>query len=435
MWQATVAAGDAGCDPVDSGTPQTWQVSYRDLFETSLGIFILAPDACVLDCNDSFLAMAGASREQVIGFNMLRAAEDPALIPFLRQALAGTEVRFETQYTSTTGHRSSIYRYHFKPLDPAVSGTACVLCFAEDVGPLRKMEDTLRALKLSEEKFAKAFDASPDPMILSAIDSGKVLDINAGFTEQYGYTREETLGRTTLDIGLWADPAQRATTAALMRANGELRNHEVDFRTKDGRIVTVLGSATQITIDGIEYWLVQFRDITERKRLLLALEEQARTDYLTGLANRRYFMERAEQEASRIKRHGGGIAMLMLDLDHFKRVNDQHGHRAGDQILCAFANCCRLALRDIDIVARMGGEEFAILLLETSSVNAREIAERIRRTTADIVVVAENGDAIRVTVSIGIATTDAANVSIDKLLGDADRALYRAKEMGRNRVV
>ncbi len=415
-----------------------WQVAYADLFPAPVGMFIVGRDGCILDCNQCFLDMAGAPREKVVGFDLLLSSEDQSLLPYLSQVLKGEAVSFECPYTSTTGHKTSVYRYSFHPLNPAANGHAAAICFAEDIGPQKQLEETVHALRLSEEKFSKAFRVSPDPMILSAIDTGQVLDINAGFTEQYGYTREETIGRTTMDIGLWANLQQRADTAALMRARGELRNHEVDFRTKDGRIVTVLGSAAQLNINGQLHWLVQFRDITERKRLLSALEEQARTDYLTGLSNRRYFMERAEQETSRLKRYGGEIAVLMLDLDHFKRINDEYGHRTGDETLRAFSQCCRLAVRDIDVLARMGGEEFAILLPQTTAANATEVAERIRRSTAEIVLTAADGREVSVTVSIGIATSDDGcddgDNLIDQLLGDADRALYYAKENGRNRV-
>jgi diguanylate cyclase (GGDEF)-like protein/PAS domain S-box-containing protein len=422
----------------DSSSDLPLSLAYTALFRAPVGIFIVGRDGRILDCNDSFLGMAGAPREKVVGFNLLSSSEDCSLLPHLHECLAGKPVSFESAYTSTTGHKTSVYRYSFHPPGPADHGNAGAVCFAEDIGPQKQLEEAVRALRLSEERFSKAFRASPDPMILSAIDTGQVLDINVGFTEQYGYTREETIGRTTLDIGLWADLQQRADTAALMRERGELRNHEVDFRTKDGRIVTVLGSAAKLSIDGHDHWLVQFRDITERKRLLLALENQARTDYLTGLANRRYFMERAEQEVSRLKRHGGDIAVLMLDLDHFKRINDDYGHRTGDETLRAFSQCCRLAVRDIDILARMGGEEFAILLPQTSDAQAVEVAERIRRTTADIALRAEDGRDVSITVSIGIATTSGENDNdnlIEMLLNNADKALYCAKEGGRNRVI
>lgn len=141
------------------------------------------------------------------------------------------------------------------------------------LGALNRLEQAHRNLQLSEEKYAKSFHVSPDPMIFSAMETGLVLDINSAFTELFGYTREDAIGRNTLDIGLWADPQQRAATAALMRAHGELRNHEVDFRTKDGRLLTVLGSAAQLSIDGTAHWLVQFRDITEHKRAELALAD------------------------------------------------------------------------------------------------------------------------------------------------------------------
>lgn len=165
----------------------------------------------------------------------------------------------------------------------------------------------------------------------------------------------------------------------------------------------------------------------------VALRELATTDELTGVANRRQFLAQAEAELARVQRFGQPAALLMLDLDHFKRINDTHGHAAGDAFLKGFAATVRDALRQVDSVGRLGGEEFAVLLTGCESGDALLFAERLRQLVADLKVSFDRLE-IAVTVSIGIASMQPADVSAAQALERADAALYRAKAAGRNRV-
>jgi diguanylate cyclase (GGDEF)-like protein len=164
------------------------------------------------------------------------------------------------------------------------------------------------------------------------------------------------------------------------------------------------------------------------------LERLAQTDPLTGISNRRHFFELAGRELSRGKRSSRPMALLMLDIDKFKKVNDSHGHDIGDEVLKALCKTCLGMIRNIDIFARMGGEEFAIVLPETNKVQAQTIAERIREKLSETSVSLPQGDAVFFTVSIGISSTASKDASLDGLLKSADVALYKAKRYGRNRV-
>ncbi|MFA5530739.1 MAG: diguanylate cyclase [Thiohalomonadaceae bacterium] len=175
------------------------------------------------------------------------------------------------------------------------------------------------------------------------------------------------------------------------------------------------------------------QDITERKALESKLEREAHTDALTGCANRRYFLEQFGHELARARRYSHELSLLMLDLDHFKQVNDRYGHQVGDLALKMVVQVCRTALREEDIIGRIGGEEFAILLPETGLARAQEAAERVRAALAAADIPAADGP-IHVTTSIGVTTLRSEGESIDTLLGHADRALYAAKADGRNRV-
>ena len=180
--------------------------------------------------------------------------------------------------------------------------------------------------------------------------------------------------------------------------------------------------------------LISHENITSRKRAERELELMATTDSLTGLANRRQFMVQAENERARTVRYGGQLSVLALDLDYFKTVNDSFGHQAGDLVLQQVARVCRESLREIDLVGRIGGEEFSVLLPQTSSQQAMNTAQRIRHTLANTQVTLEDSQTIRFTVSVGVATMGHDVVDLDTLLDHADQALYAAKRAGRNRV-
>lgn len=171
-----------------------------------------------------------------------------------------------------------------------------------------------------------------------------------------------------------------------------------------------------------------------QQRENIKLEKLAFVDSLTGAINRRRFEELSKIEIARVMRYEHDLSILMLDIDHFKLVNDTHGHAAGDKVLVDFTNTCKEMLRDIDIVARIGGEEFVILLPETDRDGAVIFAERLRKTILDSSSIIDNNE-IKYTVSIGIALYMEGDKTIDTILQRADEALYSAKNTGRNKVV
>jgi diguanylate cyclase (GGDEF)-like protein len=167
--------------------------------------------------------------------------------------------------------------------------------------------------------------------------------------------------------------------------------------------------------------------------LIAELGQLARSDALTGLFNRRHFFALAERELERVRRANGQLAVLMLDLDNFKTINDRFGHQAGDQALCAVAELLHLTLRSADVAARLGGEELVVLLPDADIVQATLAAQRLCRAIADLELRTEFGS-LRFTVSVGVAALDEQSSSepIDRLLARADQALYDAKAAGRN---
>lgn len=308
------------------------------------------------------------------------------------------------------------------------------LCgISTDITERKQREDALRE---SEDRFRSMFDAAAIGMALVNID-GQFIKVNQALCRMVGYSADELLEKSFQNI---THPDDLEIDLAFVRQllEGSLLSYQIEKRYfhKDGRIIWVFltGSVVHDIQNRIKYFIAQIIDITERKSLQKKLEEQARQDYLTGLNNRRYFLEQGEMEFVRAQRFKTPLSVLMLDIDHFKRVNDGYGHKAGDLVLQELAEILSQTLRTIDIVCRMGGEEFAVLLPQTDLDDAFQIAERIRLLVESTPTRLDSGELIRYTISIGLAKMNEEDSQIDSIVNRADKALYKAKNNGRNRV-
>lgn len=181
--------------------------------------------------------------------------------------------------------------------------------------------------------------------------------------------------------------------------------------------------------------IASYTDITDRKKMEEELRMLATTDPLTGVNNRRKFLETSERELARCTRYNHPLCLLMLDADHFKSVNDSHGHDVGDKVLKLLSDICVRELRDVDVFGRFGGEEFVAALPETNITTALEVAERLRESLAALQVPIKDAAPLKFTVSIGAAERTKEDKTVHDLLNRADGALYQAKESGRNKVV
>ncbi|BAZ94788.1 uncharacterized protein FOKN1_2414 [Thiohalobacter thiocyanaticus] len=215
------------------------------------------------------------------------------------------------------------------------------------------------------------------------------------------------------------------------RLDQEEKEHRI--RMRDGRILERYSRGLRDR-EGTWWGRIWFyRDITEQERITEKLVQLSRTDMLTDIANRRAFMDTLAEEYQRARRYGHPFTVLMIDLDHFKAVNDRYGHEGGDAALKAFSQTIKPMLRHTDQFARMGGEEFALLLPESGLDEAMQLAERIGQAVAAIEVNCRRGS-FGITASIGVSALQPQDADPEEPLGRADRALYTAKEAGRNRV-
>jgi two-component system cell cycle response regulator len=296
------------------------------------------------------------------------------------------------------------------------------------------LEDQLKA---SEDRLKCVLDMAHDAVI--SVDSRqRIILFNPAAERMFGYRAEEILGEP---LGRLVPEAMRATHDAHFMDFVE-QGYPICVRTNRPEVTGLRRDGNTFPIEiSLSRWegpdgticTAMIRDITDRLQAQAELQHLATTDPLTGIANRRHFLDRATQELNRLRRFGNPVSLIMLDVDHFKRINDTYGHSAGDQALCLLTSTCRDILRENDLVGRMGGEEFAILLPETGLEEASWVADRVRRCLSELVV-AENSVEFGFTVSLGVAGCDRDDRRIEEPLARADRALYDAKRAGRNRI-
>lgn len=302
---------------------------------------------------------------------------------------------------------------------------AAQLARAAGLALLGAAASRLHLARSSRTRDSRWFEMS-NALLVEADLEGYFTRLSPAWEETLGWTREELMARPFREFIHPDDLAatlQQAT--ALEREPGEVREFENRYRTKDGTYRWLQWSARS---DHHRKYAVA-RDVTvrkqleqEREALLAQVEALARTDALTGLPNRRAWDEHVEAELERARRHGDPLTLAMVDLDHFKRFNDAHGHVAGDELLAEVADVWRGALRAGDVLARYGGEEFAVLLPGCTTDEAVVLLERLRAATP-------RGE----TCSVGMATCEPGD-SAATLGARADAALYEAKRAGRDRV-
>ena len=299
---------------------------------------------------------------------------------------------------------------------------------------VRKIQSREHELEKSEAKFRSLFERNTCPMLLIDPLRGRFVGANEAAVAFYGYPKEQLVGMSTSDVLSLSpeDVFNEGVRAVRLESDAYYYVH----RLASGELRHVEVHLTPIEEDGRIVLFSIIHDITPRRRAEEELVRLAQTDLLTGVFSRRHFLASGEREWARLARYGGCLSCFMIDVDYFKRINDTHGHRAGDLVLERLGEVFKATLREIDVIGRMGGEEFAVILPETEEGAALLVAERLRRAVETTGVAMEQGAPLSVTMSIGVATVcNAAEINLEALLGQADRALYSAKRGGRNRVV
>ncbi len=288
----------------------------------------------------------------------------------------------------------------------------------------------LQSAQAQEEKFTLAFHSSPYSILLTRLSDGVIFEANDGFVNTIGFSCEEAIGKTTTQLHLWAKQEDRADIVKLLLSDQHVQGAEFQFRKKSGELMSGLFSAKIILVNNEKCILSSISDITEISRMKEKLQAAALHDNLTGIPNRMLFYERFALAAENAKLNHKKLAVMSLDIDHFKTINDRFGHAGGDLILIETTKMLADSLREVDTIARFGGDEFIILL---SEIENRDDAERVTRKIMEKfrqpIIIGQ--DTLTLSISIGAAIYPEDGETINVLIQKSDDALYFVKENGR----
>jgi diguanylate cyclase (GGDEF)-like protein/PAS domain S-box-containing protein len=389
-----------------------------------------------VDSRDSFVAaLKDFDPDIVLSDCTLRDFDGLSAVKIVRQRRADLPV---IVVTKALGDEAAVELIKAGAKDYVLKGQLSRLAFAvqralSEAEEARRRREADQALKQSEEKFRKLVETAGD-WIWETDGNGVYTYASPRVKELLGFEPDELVGKSRFDLMPAAEARRFAAVLADIRERRKAFSLlEITNIRKDGREIMLQTSAVPI-FDGETFkgYRGIDRDITQQKMAEREIAVLAHTDTLTGLANRASFLAHLKQDFARAHRSRTPFAVLYLDLDHFKDVNDTLGHPVGDTVLRAVADRLRKTVRETDLVARFGGDEFAILqsdVLDAS--DAGTLASKICASMADAFLV--DGNEMHLTASIGISLYHGELDSPDAMLGQADLALYRAKDEGRNR--
>ncbi|HKQ26217.1 MAG TPA: PAS domain S-box protein [Burkholderiales bacterium] len=406
------------------------QARYRQLVELSPDAIHIHQDGKLVFVNSACVRLFGAtSPEQLIGRPLL-----DFIHPEQRKKVqARMRVQYEEQRVIPGMEQKalrldgSIVDVEIKSAPFTFEGRPAIQTVVRDITERKRGEDALR-------QFRAAMDLSPDLILLVDRASMRFVDVNGTTCSVLGYTREEMLALGPHDVA----PVSRDELARLydrvIAGDSSVSTVEMHHRRKDGSLVPVeLFRCAVPSLDG-NIVVIIARDITERKKNQERLTYLAQYDTLTNLPNRGLFRDRLEQAMLRAKRHGQMMAVLFIDIDRFKEINDTLGHLVGDIVLQMIAERLKRHVRDVDTIARLGGDEYTLILEEITQVSQAEaVAAKILSALPEPIVL--EGREIFVSASIGIAIYPSDALDIEDLMKRADVAMYQAKHEGRNTYV
>ncbi|MGM0611617.1 MAG: sensor domain-containing diguanylate cyclase [Thermodesulfobacteriota bacterium] len=392
---------------------------------------------CIADIHGNFLKvnkewenMLGYTADELHNTKFLDfvhpADMDATLAAMSQLARQKKVINFVNRYKSKEGF------YHFIEWRSFPKGDL-IYAAARDITEKKRTEEALRE---SETRLRGIMESTPDAIIM--MDHGGAISFwNPAAEEILGYRAKEAIGQNLHEL-LAPERYHKAFQAAFPeflkagRGNAVGKTVELSALHKSGYEIMVALTLSAVSVQERWHAVGVLRDVTEQKKMEEELTLLATTDNLTGLFNRRVFMEKLARETARCQRYNKTAAVMILDLDHFKSINDTYGHAGGDSVLRQFASLLTETIRETDVAGRVGGEEFAVLLPEATVHEAASLAQRILHCVRKSFVATDAGK-IRFTTSIGFAQLQADDTHTDQLLARADTALYRAKANGRDR--
>ncbi len=387
-----------------------------------------------LGCNDAFVEFVGKAKSELLGKKVSEVWQDESARVFEEadQALSaqdGTQI-FEGRLKRADGYlRDVIFRRSvFAVKQENIAGFVATMV---DITEQKELE---RSLEQSRKLFMQAFWANPSLIAVSNPEDGRFVDVNKAWLEGMKYQRQDVIGKTGFDLDVWADWNDRKKLLTQLADSGCVRDFDAKLKASDGTEFSCLIEIDKISSEGQELVIWTASDISRRKELEKELQEMARTDALTGLPNRLALFEVMERAGCQAKRRQTRLAVMVLDLDGFKQVNDEFGHLAGDDLLVQIAERLTGSVRETDFVARLGGDEFAIILEDIKTLDdVSNIASHILGNITGTYKV--QGFDCRVGGSIGISVYGQTTTHMEELLQQADKALYDMKGQGKGSFV
>ena len=343
-----------------------------------------------------------------------------AIEPYVLEAMAGRASHYTREQTMPDGSKRVIE----VNLQPHVDGTEGLLgCFVliNDITEHWRIEQSLRQ---SEERLGKFVQATNEGIIFHK--DRRIYDVNEALLRMAGYAREEVIGRTTMEFM----PERVQEAMRLQFESGSEEPYDSVLIHRDGHEVPLECVAKILHVGSEMHRLLVVRDVSSQHQAQARIEYLAMHDTLTNLPNRVYLRERMDSILSLARRNGRRVAVLFLDLDHFKTVNDSLGHHIGDLLLREIAIRIQATVRDSDVVSRLGGDEFVVVLSEiASTADAAMVAEKLLESIGHDIVLDDHK--LNISPSVGISFFPADGDSPDELIRHADAAMYSAKDSGR----
>lgn len=405
--------------------------------EHFLAIVQGSDDAIISKTLKGIVTSWNAGAQSIFGYTEQEMLGKPLLVLFpperiheetyiLQQVVSGARVdHFETVRLHKNGNRIDVS----VTISPIRDNNGTIIGASKIARDITAEVATRARLRL----ISSAFTSTSEGILITGSD-GLIVDVNDAFTRITGYSKGEVLGKDPqlLRSGQQSPSIFRAMRRSLMRF-GEWKG-EVWSRRKDGDTYSAFLTASRVCGDKgeVKNYVMLFSDITTLKLQREQLEHSAHFDALTDLPNRLLLSDRLHQAMANCQRHSQMLAVLFLDLDGFKAVNDKYGHDAGDELLIAVTHHMRAALREGDTLARMGGDEFVVVLTNLSNLHdCLQLVNRVLAACAQPIPV--QGNVLAVTASIGVTLYPSDEADVDQLLRHADHAMYEAKRSGKNR--